>query len=298
MTLVNGADRQIGQFSVGPIGFGTWRFVNLDLDSRVELIRKAIDTGANLIDCADVYGLDWGGQGFGDAEKSLGEVFAADPSLRAQVVLATKGGIIPGTPYDSSDSYLRAAVNASLSRLQVETIDLYQLHRPDMYTHPAAVAATLVDLRQEGKIQEVGVSNYSASQFSALDAHLPFKLVSTQPQFSAAVLDPMRDGTLDMCMERRVVPLAWSPLAGGRLLTGENIRPELLEVLDRLAIREGVDRSTIALAFVLAHPSAPVVLLGSTKASRLVNAKYARNVNLDRTDCYCVVEAAEGQSLP
>ena len=138
--------------------------------------------------------------------------------------------------------------------MQTDVIDLYQIHRPDLFAHPADVAATLTALRDAGKIREVGVSNHTPAQVAALAAHLPFPLASNQPEYSALHLDPMRDGTFDDCMRTGTVALAWSPLGGGRLATGDDLRPELLDVLDRLARREGVDRGAIAIAFVLAHP--------------------------------------------
>ena len=214
------------------------------------------------------------------------------------MVLATKGGILPPLPYDSSPEYLRSAVDASLRRLGVERIDLWQIHRPDMFAHPADVAATLDSLIAEGKIAMVGVSNYTVDQYDALSAHLSAPIVSTQPEFSVAQLAPMRDGTFDRAMRDSVVPLAWSPLAGGRLFSGEGVRPELIETLDRLAAREEVDRATIATAFVLAHPARPVALLGTQTAARLTSAPRAFTVHLDRNDVYDIVAASEGQPLP
>ena len=158
------------------------------------------------------------------------------------MVLATKGGIAPPDAVRLQPGGAAAACEASLRRLGVDVIDLYQIHRPDLLTHPADVAATLAALRDEGKIREVGVSNHTPAQVDALQAHLPFPLVSNQPEYSAVHLDPLRDGTFDACMRDGVVPLVWSPLAGGRLATGDGVRPELLAVLDGLAEREGVDR--------------------------------------------------------
>jgi predicted oxidoreductase len=108
----------------------------------------------------------------------------------------------------------------------------------------------------------------------------------------------MRDGTLDLCMEHRIVPMAWSPLSGGRLATGEDVRPELLAVLDQLAAREGVDRAQIALAFVLAHPSAPIAIIGSQNPDRIRSSTAALGVALDRADVYSIVQASEGVPLP
>jgi predicted oxidoreductase len=214
------------------------------------------------------------------------------------MVLATKGGIRPPVPYDSSAAYLRSACEASLRRMGVEVIDLYQIHRPDKHTHPAEVAATLAALRDEGKIREVGVSNHTPAQVEALAAHLPFPIASNQPEFSALHLEPMRDGTFDACMRSTTVALAWSPLGGGRLATGADVRPELLEVLDSLAAREGVDRATVAIAFVLAHPAAPVAIVGSQNPARIAGATAALDVELTRADVYAIIQASEGVPLP
>ena len=263
----------------------------------------------NLVDNADVYGLDWGGTGFGSCEENLGAVLRARPELRDRMVLATKGGIVPPVPYDSSAAALRSACEASLQRLGTDRIDLYQVHRPDMFTHPAELADTLDALVADGLAGAVGVSNYTPSQTRALAAHLDAPLVSTQPEYSAACLDPLRDGTLDLCAEIGMVPLAWSPLAGGRLMAqaplaggqptdGSDVRPELIAALDRLAEREGVDRAAVCVAFVLAHPAAPVAIVGTQRPERLESLQAALGVHLDRNDVYDIVEASEGQSLP
>ena len=299
MTLVRIAPRQLGSLPpVGALAYGQWRYTTGDVGDAQALIEAALDAGMNLVDTADVYGLDWGGTGFGAVEELLGKVLAGAPQLRERMVLATKGGIRPPVPYDSSPTALRAACEDSLRRLQVDVIDLYQVHRPDMFTHPAEVAATLAALRDEGKIREVGVSNHTPEQVAALAAHLPFPLVSNQPQYSVAHLDPLRDGTFDACLRDGVVPLAWSPLAGGRVATGEGLRPELVRLLDELAAREGVDRAAIALAFVLAHPSAPVAIIGTQRPERIASATAALGVSLDRADVYAIVQAAEGVPLP
>ena len=299
MSLVQSQQRVLGSLDpVGPLSFGMWRFTAADPAAGRHLVETALDAGMNLIDTSDVYGFDWGGTGFGQVEENLGRLLASTPGLRDRMVLATKGGIAPPRPYDSSPKYLRAAVEASLQRLQTDVIDLYQIHRPDMYTHPADVAITLAALRDAGKIREVGVSNHTPSQLTALQAHLEFPIVSTQPEYSAVHLDPMRDGTFDQCMELKIVPMAWSPLAGGSLATGDGVRSELLAELDRLAEREGVDRRQLALAFVLAHPSAPIAIVGTQNPDRLRGSSAALSVELTRDDVYAVVQASDGEPLP
>ena len=262
------------------------------------MLEAALDAGLALVDTADVYGLDWGGSGFGACEELLGRVLAGAPGLRDRMVLATKGGIVPPVPYDSSPTALRAACEASLRRLQTDVIDLYQVHRPDMLSHPADVAATLAALREEGKIRAVGVSNHTPDQVAALAAHLPFPLTSNQPEYSAVHLAPLRDGTFDACMRDGVTPLVWSPLAGGRLATGEGVTPDLLAALDGIAEREDVDRATVALAFALAHPSRPVAIIGTQRPERIADAVRALDVTLDRSDVYRIIQASEGRPLP
>lgn len=287
-----------GLDAIGPLGFGCWRLTTEQTSHAQALIETALDLGMNLIDTADVYGLDYGGSGFGGNEEVLGKVLAAAPHLRDRMVLATKGGIMPPIPYDSSDGYLRSAVDASLQRLGVDVIDLYQIHRPDLFAHPRQVADTLGSLVSEGKIRAVGISNHTPAQHDAFIAHLDVPLATSQPEYSPAFLGPMRDGTFDRCMRDGVVPLAWSPLGGGRLMSGDGVPPALIATLDELAGRETVDRATICYAFVLAHPSAPVALLGTQNPDRLRSAVAALDVRLDRVDVYRIVQDSEGVALP
>ena len=299
MNLVDLSARTLGQLGdVGPFSFGMWRFSDADLSRRTELVDAALSAGMNLIDTADVYGLDWNGTGFGTVESALGEVLQNRPEFRDRMVLATKGGIVPPTPYDSSPAAITAACEASLRRLQVETIDLYQIHRPDMFVHPEALAKALSSLRDAGKIREVGVSNHTIAQTTALQTFLPFPMLTTQPQYSALDLTPIRDGTFDHCMASGMTPMAWSPLAGGRLATGEGISPELLAVLDDIAAREDTDRAGVALAFVLAHPSRPIAIVGTQSVDRLSGTAASADINLDRNDVYTIIQASEGVPLP
>lgn len=297
-SLVDGTPRIVGGKEVGPLAYGLWRFTDPDLAKGRSIVEAALDAGMNLFDNADVYGFDWGGTGFGLVEELLGKVLASAPGLRDRMVLATKGGIMPPLPYDSSPQYLRDALEASMRRMQVDHVDIYQIHRPDMFSHPADVAHVLDEMVDSGKVGCVGVSNYTAAQTVALNAHLTNKLASIQPQFSAAHLEPMRDGNFDLAMELGLTPLAWSPLAGGRLATGSDVPAALVEVIDGLAMRESVTRADIAMAFVLCHPSRPVAIVGTQNLERIATASAALQVSLDRNDVYDIVEASEGQPLP
>ncbi len=296
-SLVDQSQRALGNnVRISPLGYGCWRLVNMPMTEARERIEHVLAHGMNLIDTADVYGLDWGGTAFGSAEELLGEVLKDAPGLRDQMVLASKGGIIPGVPYDSAN--LERACNDSLRRLGVECLDLYQIHRPDMLTHPEETARVLQRLKDSGKVRAFGVSNYTTDQTSALMAYLPGEIISQQLQYSALHLDPLFDGTFDQCMQHQQTLLVWSPLAGGRLGDPSTMPEGLVSVLQTLAEREGVDLPTIGLAFVLAHPARPVALLGSLNLERLTLAQQALHVQLDRADVYQVIQAAMGESLP
>ena len=295
--LVDQSQRALGNnVHIGPLGYGCWRLVNMPAADARARIEHVLAHGMNLIDTADVYGLDWGGTAFGSAEELLGEVLKEAPGLRDQMVLASKGGIIPGLPYNSA--YLEQACNDSLRRLGVECLDLYQIHRPDMLTHPEETARVLQRLKSSGKVHAFGVSNYTTSQTSALMTYLPGEIISQQPQYSALHLDPLFDGTFDQCMQHQQAVLVWSPLAGGRLSDPSAMPEDLTSVLQTLAEREGVDVPTIGLAFVLAHPARPVALLGSLSLERLTQAQQALSVQLDRTDVYQIIQASMVASLP
>ena len=215
------ATRRLGTSSleVGAVSYGCWRFAGTSVGEAREKVLAAVELGMTLVDTADIYGFD-GAAGFGAAEALLGEVLASTPGLRERIVLATKGGIRPPVPYDQSPEDLVAACRASLERLGVDQVDLYQVHRPDLLAHPADLAAALTALVGEGLVREVGVSNFTRAQTDALVAHLGFPVVTTQPELSALCLDPITDGTLDDALRDGRTPLAWSPLGGGRLGTG------------------------------------------------------------------------------
>jgi predicted oxidoreductase len=303
------APRRLGRSSltVFPLAFGCWRLVGDDAAAARARVEAALALGIDCFDLADVYGLDHGGAAFGESESLFGRVLAEAPALRGRLHVATKGGIVPGVPYDASRAHLVAACEASLRRLRVDTIDLYQIHRPDWLAHPAETAAALVALRESGKIREAGVSNHTPAQLDALQRHLPFPLATHQPELSCWQLAPLDDGVLDQCLRDGVTPLAWSPLAGGRLgLTVQAALGEpdgarlaaLLAVLDELAEREGVTRSAVALAWLLVHPAGVVPIVGTQQPDRLAACRRAFDVRLTRGDWYRIVTASRGEPLP
>ena len=287
---------------VPQLGWGMWRLSASGPASPRVLVETALEMGLVLLDTADVYGVDGGG-GFGEAERLLGAVFREAPSLRRKIVLATKVGIVPGVPYNSDQSYVIEACEASLKRLGVDQIDLLQIHRPDLLTHPEQVARTLMKLRQDGKIRAAGVSNYSAAQFDALRQYLP-ELATIQNEFSALAIEPLSDGTLDAAMRCGTPVLAWSPLAQGRLATpagessGDARTDRVIAALDEVARRAGTPRTAVAYAWLMVHPARPIPLIGSQNPARLREAGLAFKVGMTREEWYRILVAARGAEMP
>jgi predicted oxidoreductase len=291
---------------IGPIAYGCWRFAGADVAAARTKIETALEVGMTLIDTADIYGYDGSapapGGGFGDAEELLGRVLAETPGLRDRMVLATKGGITPPVPYDSSPAYLRGACEASLRRLQTDTIDLYQIHRPDQLAHPAEVATTLDELVTSGKVRAIGVSNFTVAQTRALQAHLDTPLATVQPEFSPLALDPLTDGSFDLAMETGLAPLAWSPLAGGRLAGDVDPLDEraaaVAEVCDRLAGEHDVDRTAILLAWAMRHPAGVVPIIGTQQPARIRDSARATDVEMTPSEWYEILVAGRGEPMP
>ena len=264
---------------VSPIAWGMWRFRGDDLNAARSRVEAALDAGITLFDTADIYGPD-NGEPFGAAEALLGRVFQTTPSLRPRMVLATKGGIRPGIPYDSRADYLRSAIDASLTRLGTERVELWQVHRPDILTHPHELARTLEDAHRCGKIAAVGVSNFSVAQTASLAHYLTIPLVSQQPQLSPLFLEPMQNGLLDQAMTMNLAVLAWSPLGGGRLGHPEEERTcAIAALLDEKAIEAGVNRAASALSWIMAHPSRPIPISGTQNLERIAAIPQALKVD-------------------
>jgi len=189
----------------------------------------------------------------------------------------------------------------------VDCIDLYQLHRPDYLIDPHEVAGAFSKLKEQGKARYFGVSNFSPSKVTALQTFCPMPLIVNQVEISLANLSCLEDGTLDQCLARRMTPLAWSPLAGGQLGRGaqrllpaqQAYRPApIVAILDQIAKDRNVDRSLIALAWLLKHPAGIVPIVGSINPDTIREAPKAAEIDLSREEWYRLLEAARGERLP
>ncbi len=291
--------RQLGAsgIEISSLAWGMWRFAGLEMSAARAAIDAAFEAGITLFDTADIYG--FGEQGFGKAEELLGRVFADAPEMRDRMVLATKGGITPPTPYNSSAEYLAKAIDVSLGRLQTERIDLWQIHRPDILTHPQEIARAVEDAHKAGKIRAFGVSNFTQAQTATLAQFSNVPIVSTQPELSPLRIDTIENGELDQAIAMDLAVLAWSPLGGGRIGDPTNEREQnVAAALSGVAAAHGVSRTTAAYSWIMAHPARPIPIVGSQNPARIAEAADAFKIQWTRADWYSVLVAARGVPLP
>ncbi|MEP3277155.1 MAG: aldo/keto reductase [Stappiaceae bacterium] len=287
---------------MSPIVWGSWRCLE-QFGSATELSRflgSLIELGVTSVDTADIYG-GYQVQAFlGEAIKLLGDT-------AQQIEVITKCGVALKSHrdnrhkhYDSSPSYVERAVDESLRLLQLDRIDCFLLHRPDELMIADDTAHMIVTLIKSGKIRSFGVSNYRPDQVDLLASKLSTDIATNQVEFSALCPDAMDNGTLNQAQRVGFRPMAWSPLANGRLFRSEE--PQAIRVrnaLSAIASANGyANIADAALAFVMAHPSCPVPVLGTGRVDRIKSAMKSLDNPMQHQDWYAVLEACRGQPVP
>ncbi len=282
---------------------GMWRLADwrLGTDELLALIEASVELGITTFDHADIYGDH-------TCEGLFGQALRRRPELRQRMELVTKCGIKPVsanrpghgvTHYDTRREHILRSVESSLRALGTDRIDLLLLHRPDLLLDPDEIAAAVGALRDAGKVGHFGVSNFTASQVDMLTARLPFPVVTNQIEISPLAIGAWSDGTLDQCQRLRIAPMAWSPLAGGRLFHGRDERHRRVRrVLGELAAELDAGADQVALAWLLAHPAGILPILGTGKLDRIRAAVAACDLSLVRQQWFRLWTASTGEEVP
>ena len=292
MSEVAAIDRvAAGPIELSRVAYGTWRLAD-DPDRNSpkryrQKIEALLERGVTTFDLADLYG-DYAN------EAVFGACVSRDAALRRRMEIVTKCGIKqPGAAnpgyrvrhFDASYRHVVASAEASLKHLRTDHLDLLLIHRPDLLTAADETARALADLVASGKVRAVGVSNCTATQVSLLQSRLDIPLSVHQLELSVAAPQALHDGRLDQCQQEGICPVAYSPL-GGRLIFAEANDKAVLRTMSDVAQRLGVGLDVLALAWVLALPTRPVILLGSHRLDRLIAQIAALGTPLDRQDWY------------
>jgi predicted oxidoreductase len=284
--------------------YGTWRLLDTKPTAQ-EINRRlhaCLELGITTLDTAEIYGLY-------EVEEALGAALALSPGLRDKFEIVTKAGIyVPCSyhpdrrtaHYNATAPRLLKSLEKSLRFLGTDHVELFLVHRPDWLTRADDTAGGLNELLRSGKIRAAGVSNYSASQFDLLNARLERPLVTNQIEFHLLHPEPIHDGTLHQCEKLGVLPMAWSPLAGGRIFDPSNpAAARLAEAAKSMSARyRGATLEQLAYAWILAHPGRPLPVIGTNKLERLQSAAQAESIVLEREDWYALWEAAQGRRIP
>jgi len=280
--------------------YGMWRLAD-DGDTSVKnvdaKINAALDQGITTFDQADIYG------GY-TAEAVMGTALKANPPLRQHMEIVSKCDIVIDAGrhsgarvkhYDTTAEHINASVDASLSEMGIDEIDVLLVHRPDPLMDHHVTGAALDALVDAGKVRAVGVSNFRPWDWNLLQSAMRHPLVTNQMELSLKHIAPFTNGDLAFHQQHGHVVMAWSPLGGGDLMTASN---ELTHRLDSIATRCGVDRAAVATAFLLAHPAKITPVLGTNNLDRISHISAAEMVELDRQDWFYLYEAALGSEVP
>lgn len=290
---------------VSRLAYGAWRLLDegrsADVQRTLALIETCLDCGITTFDHADIYGAY-------RCEEAFGAALRARPGLRQRMELVTKCGIMlvnPARPqtrikhYDYSRQHIIASVERSLSNLATDYLDVLLLHRPSPLLDPDEVAEALTLLMTQGKVRHAGVSNFTPSQFDALASRMSRPLVTNQVELHPLRLEPFLDGTLDQCVQRRISPMAWSPMAGGRLAKGEGeAETRVRAVLSTLCRQYGAELDQIVYAWLLRHPAKIIPMLGTQRPERITSAVRALSLKMDTQDWFAVWSASSGAPVP
>jgi pyridoxine 4-dehydrogenase len=269
-----------GDLTVNRMGFGAMRITGTgiwgpppDRDRAKAAVRKAVDEGVNFIDTADSYGP-------GVSEELLAEALYPYP---AELVIATKGGMVRPGPGrwkpDGRPEHLREACEGSLRRLKLDQIPLYQFHRPDPKVPVAESIGALVELRDEGKVRHIGVSNVTERQLREMQRVTP--VVSVQNRYNLG--DRSSEEMVDLCDSESIVFLPWAPI--------QNI-DEVPPVLNA-ARRLGVSPLQIALAWLLGRSSQILPIPGSGSPEHVADNIAAASLELTPDESNAILQLAQ-----
>ena len=287
------------EVSLSRIVYGMWRLGD-DENTSPEHVRAKIDAsldqGITSFDQADIYG------GY-EAEEILGNALSGS-ALRNKMEIVTKCDIIAPVGryadarvkyYDTSRAHILASVDHSLRLMGIDHIDLLLIHRPDPLMDHHETGAALDEVIASGKVRSVGVSNFRHYDWELLQSAMKNQLVTNQIELSVLAHDSFVNGEVAFHQRIGTPLMAWSPLAGGALFSGDH--PDVMSALSNVALQNNVDETAVAIAWLLAHPSRILPVLGTNSLDRIKGMSAALDVKMDRQTWYEIYTAALGREV-
>ncbi|MCA0971260.1 aldo/keto reductase family oxidoreductase [Halobacillus litoralis] len=283
---------------------GLWRLSdwNQSKEDTLSLIEHNLERGITTFDHADIYGSY-------TCEALFGEALELKPSLRDKMEIVTKCGIVLPSEnrpqhkthhYNTSREHIVQSVENSLDNLKTDYIDTLLIHRPDPFMDGEEVAEAFTQLKKDGKVRYFGVSNFKDHQWDMLQSYLPFDLITNQIELSAYHLENFEDGTLNLCQEKRISPMAWSPLAGGQVFHAEDEKAaRLRDTLEKVQQETGADGiDQVLYAWLLNHPANIIPIIGSGKTERIDRAIASLDIKLNHDQWFEILQSSMGHDVP
>ncbi len=284
----------------GVMRWGQWGH-NLDTKGYEKLIHEYLNIGISTFDHADIYGNY-------TTEAEFGKAIVNRSDLRNQMQLVSKVGIqmvCEQRPqnkvgfYELSEDYITRQVEQSLKNLCTDRLDLLLIHRPSIFMNPNEIASTFEKLKTSGKVLHFGVSNFTPSQFDALNQLFP--LVTNQVEASLMHLDPFFDGTFDQALKHKFSPMVWSPFKGEQYFNPQfesETKNRIKNLLLGLGQKYKVSEDLLQLAFLLKHPAGLLPIVGTANTNRIKNLTKLDGLELSLQDAFQLLIAAQGHPVP
>ena len=262
----------------------------------IELINHCIDNDLTTFDHADIYG---GYTTEGDFGKALSntdikrENYQLISKCGIQLITDNRNNIV--NHYNHSKDYIIWSAEESLKKLQTDYLDLLLIHRPSPLMQPEEVAEAIQILKEQGKIKEFGVSNFTPSQMDLLSNYVDVSV--NQIEFSLTQHTAIHDGTLDQMMLKNITPMAWSPLGYTFKEDTEQTRrihKQLGDLMDKYQATE----DQLLLAWILKHPAKIHPVIGTANKHRITNAVKASSIEMELEDWFLLLVASQGHNVP
>jgi len=275
--------------------WGKWgkQFSTQEMIAQMNL---TLEAGITTFDHADIYG-DY------TTEQQFGTAFFESGIERESIQLISKCGIQNQGElrdnkikyYSYSKEYIIWSVEKSIKDLKTDYLDLLLLHRPSPLMHPDEIAAAISELKEQEKILDFGVSNFTPSQVNLINSKTPISV--NQIEFSLTQNTAMHNGTLDQLLQQEILPMSWSPL-GTYFKEQNEANTRIKKVLDNLTKKYNATEDQVLLAWILKHPSKVSPVIGTTNKTRIENAVKALKIDLELEDWFTMLVEYQGHKIP
>lgn len=283
---------------VSPAIYGFYRWhaeVDNPAATMEKIVHLCLELGINTFDHADIYGAY-------QCEELFGKILGRQSFKREDVVLFTKCGLTiphPDHPevrvkhYNTSREHILESVNNSLRKLKTDYIDIFLLNNLDPLSNLEETAITLRQLKESGKVKNIGVCNFSVFQHQLLTSYLRVPIVTNHIELNLLNTSALDNGQVDYIKQKYMRPLASAPLASGRIANGrDEVAIRVRKQLEKIAPKYNADIESIAVAWLVKLGALP--LIGTSSEQRIRNIANAFSIDLDRQDWYELYTASRG----